>query len=184
MVALDYDPVLLAIGRRGLGRASGRLTWVEADLRHSGWQDALPPGRFDTVVSTTALHWLSTRELGQVYRVLARRIRRGGLFLNGDGIRFGRASSRFRAIARTLGSRNRSSRGRTGETWEEWWRAALRDPYLDAEAKLHRLRFPRPHTRVTTPDLPGHVRLLRRAGFREVELLWSVWQNRVLAAVR
>ena len=184
VVALDFDPVLLAIGRRGLGRAGGRLTWIEADLRRSGWEQALPPGRFDAVVSSTALHWLTARELGQVYRALARTIRRGGLFLNGDWIRFGPSSPRFRAIARTAGTRYRFQRGPRGESWGDWWRAALRDPDLASEAKLHRLRFPRPHASVTTPDLPGHVRLLRRAGFREVEVLWSFWQNRVLAAVR
>ena len=184
VVALDYDPVLLAIGRRGLGRAGGRLTWVEADLRRDGWEKALPPGRFDAVVSSTALHWLTTRELGQVYRTLARKIRHGGLFLNGDGIMFGRSSPRLRAIARAAGRRYRSKRGRRGRTWEDWWRAALRDPFLAPEAKLHRIRFPRAHTWFVTPDLRGVVRLLRRAGFREVELLWSVWQNRVLAAVR
>ena len=184
VVALDYDPVLLAIGRRGLGRARGRLTWVEADLRKSGWERALPPGRYDAVVSSTALHWLSPRELARVYRALARKMRRGGLFLNGDAIRFGAASSRFRTIARTAGRGYFARSSRRGESWGGWWRAALHDPYLAREAKLHRARFPRAHSRVTTPDLPGHVRLLRRAGFREVEVIWSSWQNRVLAAVR
>ena len=184
VIALDYDPVLLAIGRRGLGRVGGRLAWVESDLRRPGWEEALPPGQFDAVLSSTALHWLSARELGRVYGTLARRIRRGGLFLNGDGIAFGSASPRFRAIARTAERRFRAQTSRRGESWRHWWRAVLREPYLGAEAKLHRERFPRAHTEVGTPDLPGHVRLLRRAGFREVEVVWSAWQNRVLAAVR
>lgn len=184
VVALDFDPVLLAIGRRGLGDAGGRLTWVEADLRRPGWERALPPGRFDAVVSSTAIHWLTARELGAVYRVLFRRLRRGGLFLNGDWIAYDDSSVRFRSIARKAGRQHRVRRRPRGETWRDWWRAALHDPYLAREAKLHRLRFPRAHTEVRTPDLPGHVRLLRRAGFREVEVLWSFWQNRVLAAVR
>ncbi len=183
-VALDYDPVLLALGRKGLGAVGGRLTWVEADLRRAGWERALPAGRFDAVVSSTALHWLTARELAQVYRTLARRLRPGGLFLDGDWIAFGGASLRFRAIARRAGRHSRAPGTGRGESWNEWWRAVLRDPHLAAEAKLHRSRFPHAHSTVQTPDLPGHRRLLRRAGFREVEVVWSYWQNRILGAVR
>ena len=183
-VALDYDPVLLAIGRTGLGDRGGRLTWVEADLRRPGWEQALPGGRFDAVVSSTALHWLTRRELGRVYQGTAERLRPGGLFLNGDWIAFGTSSSRFRSIARRAGTHSRSRSAPRAESWSAWWQAALHDPYLTREAKLHRARFPRAHSRVETPDLPGHVRVLLRAGFREVEIVWSVWQNRVLAAVR
>jgi trans-aconitate methyltransferase len=39
----------------------------------------LAPARpFDAVVSTTALHWLSAAELGELYRVLATLLRPGG----------------------------------------------------------------------------------------------------------
>lgn len=183
-VALDYDPVLLAIGRKGLGELGGRLTWVETDLRRPGWEEALPVGRFDAVVSSTALHWLTRRELGRVYEGIAVRLRPGGLFLNGDWIAFGPSSSHFRSIARRAGTHPRSRPAPRAESWGAWWQAALHDPYLTREAKLHRVRFPHAHSRVETPDLPGHVRLLRRAGFREVEIVWSIWQNRVLAAVR
>lgn len=184
VVALDYDPVLLAIGRQGLGGAAGRLTWVEADLRRPGWEKALPPGRFDAVVSSTALHWLTARELARVYTAAARRLTPGGLLLNSDWIAFGDSSPRLRAIEQRARRHARTRKAPRGESWDAWWRAALRDPSLAREAELHRLRFPHAHTKVSTPDLPGHLRLLRRAGFRETEVLWSFWQNRVLGAVR
>ena len=183
-VALDVDPVTLTIGRRGLGEMAGRLQWVEADLRDPRWHRALPPGRWDAVVSSTALHWLTDRELGRVYRTLAGVVRRGGLFLNGDWIAFGPGSPRFAALARRAGRRAMPPSGDRGEGWKEWWEAALRDPTLASEAHLHRIRFPRGHPPTATPDLPGHVRLLRRAGFREVEVVWSWWQDRVVAALR
>lgn len=185
-VALDFDPVTLAIGRRGLGTVGGRLEWVEADLRQAGWEAALPAGRPDAAVSSTALHWLTAKELGRIYSTLADRLRPGGLFLNGDWIAFGPRSPRFRAVARRGRGHFRASGAKSAETWSwrAWWRAALREPQLAREAALHRARFPRSHSAVRTPDLPGHVRLLRRAGFREVEVVWSLWQNRVVAAIR
>src|SRR5436305_8621532 len=63
-VAVDLDPVLLAIGKGALGTYDGRLRWIEADLRQDEWVDQLGPATFNAAVSTTALHWLSDEHLG------------------------------------------------------------------------------------------------------------------------
>src|SRR5437867_12833692 len=58
VVAVDFDPVVLRVGRgalRGFGR---RIMWVDANLGARGWTTAVPLRRFDAAVSTTALHWL------------------------------------------------------------------------------------------------------------------------------
>jgi len=65
VVAVDYDPVVRQIGQGALGTMGGRLTWVDAKLGAPGWRRALPPGRFDGAVSTTALHWLTARPAGR-----------------------------------------------------------------------------------------------------------------------
>ena len=41
-VAVDYDPVVLRIGRGALGSYHGRLTWVDTKIGAPGWTDALP----------------------------------------------------------------------------------------------------------------------------------------------
>ncbi len=185
MVALDFDPVLLALGRTALGDLGGRLTWAEADLRERDWASRLPPGRYDGAVSSTALHWLTEAELSRTYAIVARRLRPGGLFLNSDHLAYDPRSVRLTRWDRRQRHRLRPApSARSGETWAEWWRAALSDPRLADEAALHRLRFPRAHVRTPTPDLAGHVRLLRRAGFREVEVVWADGPARILAAVR
>ena len=184
VVALDYDPIVLAIGRTALGNVGGRLEWVEADLRRSNWEAALPSGRFDAVVSSTALHWLRAPELGRVLEVVRRRLRPNGLFLNADWIAFGPGAPTLTQWGRRLRPKVRAAPRGRGESWSEWWRAVLRDPHLRDEARLHRERFPRAHGRITPPDLPGFLGRLRRVGFREVELIWTVWQDRVVAAVR
>lgn len=183
-VAVDHDPVLLAIGHKGLGDMNGRLTWVDADLRQPDWYRRLPRRRFHAAVSTTALHWLTPEELSAVYARVARLLPRGGWFLDGDHIAYPSTSPRFLRASRLVRRRRARSVRIRGVGWGSWWRTVLRDPRLAAEAKLHRLRYPRPHSEVESPDLDGHIRRLRTAGFREVHLIWTRWENRVLAAVR
>lgn len=181
-VAVDYDPVLLKIARTGLGDFGGRLAYVDADLRRPDWMAKLPRARFDAAVSTTALHWLTGRQLTGLYRDVRRLLRPGGWFVNGDEIRYPPGSAHLQRLSRSIRRTSPSTARHPEETWDSWWQAVLADPRFEAEAKLHRLRYPRSHRRTKSPDLPGHVRRLRAAGFRNVELIWSRWDNRVLVA--
>ncbi len=183
-VAVDFDPVLMRLGRTALPQFASRLAWVEVDLRNRDWTSKLPPGRFDAAVSTTALHWLTTAELARVYRAVAGRIRPRGVLVNGDGLRYGREApflGRWAQDHRTLDHAHARDRG---EEWSAWWAAVVKDPRLAREAALRATRVPRHHERTPPVDLPTHRRLLARAGFREVDVAWSHWENRVLVAVR
>jgi len=66
-VAVDFDPVLLAIGRGAHGDHDGRLHWVEHDLRDPEWAHKVlaAAGRddVDAVLTSTALHWIPTGAL-------------------------------------------------------------------------------------------------------------------------
>ncbi len=88
-VAIDMDPVMLAIGEGALGTCHGRLRWVDGDLAEKGWVESIGEEEVDAVLSTTALHWLSTPHLVALYRQLAALMRPGGVFLNGDNMEFG-----------------------------------------------------------------------------------------------
>src|ERR1700727_3291325 len=64
VVAVDADPVTLALGRAGYASVPG-LRFVDVDLREPGWVSrlGLPAGRpGDAVGSTTAPHRLSAAE--------------------------------------------------------------------------------------------------------------------------
>lgn len=186
VVAVDYDPVTRRLGEVALARYHPRVRWVDADLRAPDWKDAIPPGRYDAALSSTALHWLRGPELARLYRDLGRTLRPGGLFLNADGIAFDQRSRRLSKAGRKVLAALQAARRRStgGEAWTNWWAAIARERTLADEVRLHRERFPREHLGTPTPDLPGHVRRLRAAGFREVELVYSRRTSRVLAAVR
>jgi SAM-dependent methyltransferase len=110
VVAVDADPLLLALGRTarsgrtdaagavgdaadaagevpdaaGSGSA-GSLRFVGLDLREPGWTKGLGLDRqADAAVSTTALHWLPPDALAAMYAEVATVLRPGGLVLNGD----------------------------------------------------------------------------------------------------
>lgn len=186
VVAIDHDPVLLAIGRNGLGTLGGRLTWVDADLRVRGWDRSLPRGRFDAAVSTTALHWLRPFELRRFYQELARRLRPRAIFLNGDSLP-ARPGSRSR-LARLAGEiRHRRGEDRAqpnARPWSEWWREVSRVPGVATEWAEHERRYPHAHGNEPASGLALHRRALFAAGFGEVGVLWQDLDNRVLVAIR
>ena len=185
VVAVDYDPVSLRVGRGAVGSVGGRLHWVDAKLGAPGWTRALPAGRFDAAFSTTALHWLKPRDLAALYRDLGRRIRPGGVFLNGDRLWSGPSDRFFSGLSekvRTIrfGGKRRASEW-TG--WNRWWRDAERLPEL-APLFTERARRSAQHPKDGDTPLEAQIRYLRRAGFRQIRIVWGDLENRVLLARR
>ena len=87
VIAIDTDPVLLALGRAAYGQRDG-LRFADVDLRSNGWTAELGLDRpADAAVSTTALHWLRPQALHVMYARLATALRPGGLLLDGDHLK-------------------------------------------------------------------------------------------------
>jgi SAM-dependent methyltransferase len=185
-VAVDTDPVLLALGQGALGTLGGRVSWHKLDLTERDWAAGLPVATFDAVLSTTALHWLAPDVLARVYRDLGALIRPGGLFLNGDHMAYPPHEGTFARLAGTLKERRRASAfSDTGaEDWETWWDALRAEPDLGALFEERERRFAWRDRAWTNPGYEFQVAALREAGFREVGTIWQRLDNRVLLAVR
>jgi SAM-dependent methyltransferase len=197
-VAVDLDPVLLTLGQRVHRSVGGRLTWIETDLREPDWPRSLPTERLDAVLSTTALHWLPSDGLARLYRALGTLLGEGGVFLNGDTLRFGPAMPAFRRLIAAIEQRDRGRvHGRPGaEDWESWWLAFEREPGLAELFAERRRRFAwrllepgkrysaQPSDGASSPIIDFHEAALRNAGFREVGVIWQRVDDRVLLAVR
>src|SRR6266542_3755094 len=106
-VAVDLDPILLAMGQGVLGTMGDRLRWVEADLMTAEWITHLGEAQVDAVLSTTALHWLAPEQLIRLYRQLGQMVRPGGVFLNGDNLKFGQHMPTFQRVAEAMKERIR-----------------------------------------------------------------------------
>ncbi len=182
VVAIDTDPLLLALGRGAHADRMG-LSFTSLDLRTPGWAASLDLGRpADAAVSTTALHWLPEDALRSAYAELASVLRPGGVFLNGDHLNAGEPGlSRLeRALA------DRAAQRRFGdappEDWRQWWDAVAADPALSALATERANGAG--HHGSESAHLATHTAALRDAGFTEVGTLWQHGNDRLLCAIR
>lgn len=187
VVAIDSDPLLLALGRAGYGGRAG-LRFADVDLRAPGWPAALGLGRpADAAVSTTALHWLPAPALRAMYAQLAAALRPGGLLLDGDHLAGDEAATPALArISRALTEREerRGAPQAPAEDWKGWWQAATADQALAGPAaERERRRLSEDHHGAETLTLREHVDALRAAGFAEIGTLWQHGDNRVLCAI-
>lgn len=188
VVAVDADPLLLALGRAAYGDVTG-LRFTDLDLRQPGWSARLGLDRpADAAVSTTALHWLREEALRAMYAELATVLVPGGFLLDGDHLTVDEAESPTLArLDRALlerEARRRFPEGR-GETWGDWWDAVTADPALAGHAaERERRRTEAHHSGSETVLLATHLAALRAAGFAETGVVWQRGENRLLCAVR
>jgi hypothetical protein len=89
--------------------STGRLSCLEADLSDAHWSDevtAVLVGRpLDVVLTSTALHWITSGTLARLYRDLGQFLRSDGVFLNADHMRFGSARPTLRTMTIDLNAR-------------------------------------------------------------------------------
>ncbi len=193
VVALDTDPALVQVGRRGLRRFRGRLTWVISDLRNIDWSSGLRRRSFDAVVSSLALNWLEEDELGRVYLGAQRLLRPGGILVNGDFIPSNTASpTNPRVTKRHPGARRATGGDPRVEAfkprWAEWWGELERAPSMRTALRLRKRRMPGPMPpgRSWGPKVPvtlaAHKRALRETGFGQPSIVWQKGGFRVFFA--
>jgi SAM-dependent methyltransferase len=188
VVAVDADPLLLALGRAAYG-GRARLRFADCDLRTAGWSAALGLDRpADAAVSTTALHWLPGPALRTMYAELATALRPGGLLLDGDHFKGDEnACPVIERLGEALIAREEQRRFPHGhpETWTGWWEAIAADPGLAGlAARRQRLQLDSEHHGSPSGWLATHVEALRAAGFSEIGTLWQRGNNRILCGVR
>ncbi len=188
VVAIDCDPLLLALGRAAAGGRAG-LRFADLDLRVPGWAAALGLDRpADAAVSTTALHWLPAPALRAMYAELATVLRPGGLLLNGDHLTEDRETVPVLARlghALTERTEERGPAGDGREDWKGWWAAVTADLVLAGPAaERERRRLTEDHHGSESLRLAEHVDALRAAGFAEIGTLWQHGESRILCAVR
>jgi SAM-dependent methyltransferase len=187
VIAIDFDPVMLALGRGALGTDGGRLRWIDADLVTPEWMTHIGDEEIQAVLSSTALHWLEPRPLRELYRELGRLLKPGGIVLNGDHMSFGPEMPTLARLSdRRLGAQwaDAAFEGRGIETAEQWWDALSAESALAPLFAERQRRFAGKTRQESPPGFDTHVASLSAAGFREVGTIWQVFSNRVLLAVR
>ncbi|NJM07891.1 class I SAM-dependent methyltransferase [Candidatus Gracilibacteria bacterium] len=197
-IALDYNPVLLHLGRQALGTMGGRISWLAQSLNEPSWTEPvqkalaqLGRSQFDAVLSTTALHWLPIGQLTQVYNQLGALVRSGGVLLNGDHMAYPPSLPVFRQLATEHSAllRRVAFEEQGGEDYRQWW-DAITQGWLAADPSLQQLFDQyQANERGRNRSFSEPIELVHRAalidaGFTQVDTLWQRYDNRVLLAVR
>ncbi|MGW5558127.1 class I SAM-dependent methyltransferase [Micromonospora sp. NPDC003944] len=183
-IAVDYDPILLQVARRALHRYTERNEVHDVDLVADGWEEALTGRRFDAVLTSTALQWLSPEQLLRVYTTAAHLLPAGGVLLNADHLRYDESSPTLRDIAVRHDAQTQQETFAAGAlTYSAWYAEATRHPELAGLAAERDRRFAdRPPQALAA--LEFHLAALRAAGFAEVGTVWQYLDDYVVYARR
>lgn len=180
VVAMDIDPLLLAIGRNALDGFGDRLRILDGDITEPEWRDLLNGERPNAVLSTTALHWLVPEQQVILYRQVAELLAKDGVFLNGDHQRFDDRHPVQRDWAEAHDQLTQETAKEAGAVlWDEWWDSTAK---VEALASLREKReaifVDRPPSRSTSIDF--HLANLAQAGFAEVGTIWQLFDDYVV----
>ena len=172
---IDRDPFLTAIckavNRRE--RIPGKL--VVRDLKDDGWLDELP-GRYDVVATVNALHWFDAERAGQLVEDVHGTLQAGGIFLLAEP-----ASAEAPFAAGFEAWKAQQPPRYSQENWQRFWSRANAILGYDHVA----LWGPRDDTRIGDEmTVAGWRRLLERAGFEAVDVLWRDADQVVIGALK
>jgi len=183
-VALDVDPVLLAIASATFV-GDDRVQVVAADLRDARWIGSLPHGRFDAIVTTTALHWLPEQVVRRLYGDAAALLEPGCLFAHAEAMPLAGLPRLGPALADVKRRRRTSCHPEAGPSWDDWWRQVAEDPRLRPAAEARQSIFLHNYPEHEfCPPAEWHLDTLLDAGFREVGVVWRSGASAIVAALR
>jgi ubiquinone/menaquinone biosynthesis C-methylase UbiE len=176
IVAVDFDPVMLAMGRNVVNEKTDRVQFVLADIRQADWWKPYE-SMFNLVMSATTLHWLSAENLAQVYRHIYEVLKPGGWLLNSDHVASDdpEMQTRYRQI---LVEKQQAAFGATGaDNWDGFWQSLRRE--LE-QSDVHETEL----WEGTDDGLPRqfHIEALQACGFEQVAVHWQDLGEAVVGA--
>ena len=187
-IAVDFDPVLMAIGQGALGDGGGRLEWVDANLLQTDWMDCFSGAKIDLAASASAFHNLRADQIVLLYGQLFDLMPPGAIFLNSDLLPFPGHLPGFNQLAADSLQRLKDS---SLEINQEQFKGGFYDALRKAEPEINSL-FEERDRRRSQWQTPGriattaetHDAALRQAGFAQTGTIWQNMDHRVIMAIR
>ncbi|MDD5084933.1 MAG: methyltransferase domain-containing protein [Candidatus Omnitrophica bacterium] len=147
----DFSKEMLDYARKRF-RGKRNIHYVEGDLLKLDLGE-----KYDAAVSSMAIHHLSTKEKGKLFRRIYAILNKGGIFVNADYVR-GETKSRDR-------------------DYDRHWIGHLKAQGLSRKAWRSVVRR---HHHHDLPDrLSVQLDLLKRAGFKHVDCIWKIGHQAV-----
>ena len=176
----DFSEVMLSHARKQLADFESRTTFVQSDLRNTGWSQPIK-GPFDAVVSSFVTHTLPER-VKAIYQELFALISPGGLFLSCDSV--SPSGPDLQQIVRRsqLIEYQDRIKARTGV---ERSLQEIEQRLRERRSRYHAFFEGRDEmSSLSTLTLANHMQWLTDAGFDEVDCLWRQTRTAVIASVR
>lgn len=180
IVAVDFDPILLAMGRHAAGKTTNRIDFVQNDIRRAEfWQTYVEA--FDLVISATALHWLSAEHLAQVYRQSYRALKKGGWLANSDHVASDNPDQQIEYRKSLQAGRDSAFRASGAEKWTPFWQNLHQQL---ARSDISSLPDARDYWEGSDDGQPEsvHRQALQQCGFQDMGLLWHEAGEAIVAA--
>lgn len=180
IVCQDFSKIMLGHARERLQQFSGRVTFVESDLKHPAWLQTIEE-TFDAVASSLVFHTVPTR-VRKIYGEIFHMVKAGGCFLSGDHVAPpGPAVGRVYYKA-NLAAHQAMVKAETG----------LEKGLAEVEQELRERRRFRWASWSNRPQglpsgavtLLNHLEWLRQAGFDEVDCLWKDMRRAVIGGFK
>lgn len=180
IVAIDFDPVLLAMGQRVAQDRADRIQFLQVDIRDADWWTVYD-GTFDLIVSATALHWLSAENLTRTYRRVYQALRPGGWFMSSDHMASDSPATQPRYREMLRARQQRAFRESGAEDWDAFWDGLGREL---GQLGLGELRNEAEYWEGSDDGQPKpfHLSLLRDCGFERVQCHWQDLGEAVIGA--
>lgn len=172
---IDRDPFFMSICRAAnqRERIPGKL--VVRDLEHDGWLDELPEA-YDVVATVNALHWFAEGRAQRLIEDVHAVLRGGGIFLLAEP-----ASAEAPFAAGFDAWKATQPPRYSQENWQRFWSRA--DAILGYDHVA--LWGPRDGSRIgEDKTVAGWMRMVERAGFERVDVLWRDADQVVIGAVK
>ena len=183
VMAVDQDPLLLALGRA----VHAAVEFRRVDVGSPGWSDALRlrAGTVDAIVSSTALHYPAPVALERIYSDSAGLVRPGGVLVNADEFPLpdGAAEDEDSGDAASGAVPSRGVPDAAGESWQAWWEAVAAEPAFAGLLEMRAALVPA-HGHDNGLGSSAHRVLLTRSGFRSAAVTWRRGTSSVIMAQR
>ncbi|UCD27776.1 MAG: class I SAM-dependent methyltransferase [Planctomycetota bacterium] len=170
IVVADADRVLLTIGQNIARQKSANIQFLRVDIRQTGWWESYQT-TFNLVLSATALHWLNTENLAQVYQRIYQVLKPGGWFMNSDHIASDnpKTQSRYRKILQD--HQQMAFNNTEVDNWDGFWQSLAAEL---GRSDLTDLRETGEIWEGTDDGQPQkfHTNTLQNCGFEQIRLYW------------
>ena len=164
-VLVDFSEPMLARAERRLGPGAGAWHGVSADLSTPAWREALPDGPFDAVVSSYAIHHLTSERKRALYAEVHDLLAAGGMFVNMDVVTISGP------LAGLFDERIAAAHARLAGTHAGEHAEAAADTFEDSAEDR--------------PDpLEDQLEWLREAGFEQVEVHFKWAEGAIFGAIK